>query len=70
MQAYLGAVYNNGIAVDYTGRSVKCLRSDGRSSCYGKQEQCDEASDEHGNDKDDYRRTYKYNPKGILHQKC
>ena len=48
-------------------RAKERLGSDGRSSCYGKQEQCDEAGDEHGNDKDSYRRTYKYNPIGILY---
>ena len=67
MQADLGAVYNNGIAIDHAGQAVKRLGSGGRSSCYGKQEQCDEASDEHGNDKEGYRRTYKYNPIGILY---
>ena len=58
MQAYLGGVHNDGIAVDHAGQAVKRLGSGGRSSCYSKQEQCNEAGDEHDNDKDGYRRTY------------
>ena len=67
VQAYLGAVYNEGIAVDHVGRAIERLGSGGRSRCTGKQQQCDEAGDEHENDKKGYRRTYKYNPIGILY---
>ena len=42
-----GAVHNDGIAVDHAGQAVERLGSGGRSRCTSKQEQCDEAGDEH-----------------------